>query len=97
MVGLLSTKLPWELAQTKWSATLNPIIAVPILSGNQINNISLIANTPLVINHLLQRMPQGWFLTDITADTSVWRAAVFNKLTITLESSVDTTISFWIY
>ena len=96
-MSFLSTKLPWELAQTKWPATLNPIIALPILNGNQISNVSLTANVPKVINHLLQRMPQGWFLTDNTADTAIWRAANFNNLTITLESSADTTISFWVF
>lgn len=96
-MALLSPKLPWELAQTKWSGILNPLISLPILNGNMIENISLTASTPLVINHLLQRMPQGWFLTDATADAIVWRTAVFNKLTITLESDADTTISFWIF
>lgn len=96
-MSLLSTKLPWELAQTKWAATLNAILSLPILNGTQITNVKLVANTPLVINHLLQRMPQGWFLTDNTANTSVWRTAAFNNLTITLEASANTTISFWIY
>lgn len=93
----LSTKLPWELAQTKWAGTLNPVLAIPMLAGNQISNISLTASTPLVINHLLQRMPQGWFLTDNTANAVIWRAAAFSNTTITLESSANTTISFWVY
>jgi len=93
----LSPKLPWELAQTKWASIINPIISLPILNGNQISNITLKANVPLVVNHLLQRMPQGWFITDNTADASIWRAAVYNNLTITLEASANTTISFWIY
>lgn len=93
----LSPKLPWELAQTKWSSILNPILALPILNGNQVNSIALTANKPLAINHLLQRMPQGWFLTDNTANTTVWRITAFTNLTITLEATADTTISFWIF
>ena len=93
----LSSKLTWDLAQTKWSATLNPVLAIPFLSGNQIFNIVLTASTPKVINHLLQRMPQGWFLTDNQADAVVWRSAAFNSLTITLEASANTTISFWVF
>lgn len=93
----LSPKLPWELAQTKWAATLNPVIALPILSGNMISSVNLTASTPLAINHLLQRMPQGWFLTDNTAQAVVWRSAALNNYTITLESDADTTISFWIF
>lgn len=96
-MGLLSTKLPWELAQTRWASTLNPVLATPFLSGNQISNVRLTATTPLVINHLLQRMPQGWFLTDNAANAVIWRTAVLNDLTITLEASANTTISFWIF
>lgn len=93
----LSTKLPWELAQTKWSSQLNPVLALPILGGIQLDGINLVANKPQVINHLLQRMPQGWFLLDNIANTVVWRTEAFNNLTITLESSANTTISIWVF
>lgn len=93
----LSTHLPWDLAQTKWAGTLNPIIATPFLGGNQITGISLTANTPLAINHGLQRDPQGWFLTDNTANAVIWRTKSFNSLILTLESSANTTISFWVF
>lgn len=94
---MLSTKLPWELAQTKWAADLNPIISLPVLAGIQINSIILTANTPKAINHLLQRLPQGWFLVDINASATVWRSAVFTMTTITLESSANVTVSLYIY
>lgn len=93
----LSSKLPWELANPKWAASLNPVLAIPILNGNQINNVNLVANTPLAINHLLQRKQQGWILTDNTADAVVWRTAEFNQYTLTLESDADTTISIWVF
>lgn len=93
----LSPKLPWELAQTKWSGTLNPIIALPILNGNFLTGINLTASVPQAINHLLQRMPQGWFLADNIADTAIWRTEAFNMNTITLRASEDTTISIWIF
>lgn len=96
-MAFLSTKLPWELAQTKWSSILNPIISLPILNGNQLTNIILAANVPTPINHLLQRMPQGWLLTDNTANAVIWRTAVMNNLTITLEASAPTTISLWVF
>lgn len=93
----LSRKLPWDLAQTKWASVLNPIIALPILNGNEVDGVKLLANKPQAINHLLQRMPQGWFLLDNIANTVVWRAADFTDTMITLESSVDTTISIWVF
>lgn len=94
---MLSTKLPWELAQTKWAADLNPVISLPILAGVQINSISLKATTPKAINHLLQRLPQGWFLVDINASATVWRSALWTNTMITLESSADVTVSLYIY
>ena len=96
-MALLSTKLPWELAQTKWSSILNPIISLPIISGNQINAIGLTANVPKAINHLLQRMPQGWFLVDKTTNATIWRTVPFTTTTITLESSANTEIDLYIY
>lgn len=93
----LSSKLPWELAQTKWSSTINPFLALPILNGNQITSIDLVATTPKPINHLLGRMPQGWILTDNTANAVIWRAQDFNQFSIVLESSANTTISFWVF
>lgn len=94
--GNLSQKLPWELANPKWAAAINPFLSLPILNGNQIDDIILVATTPLAINHLLQREPQGWFLVDNVANAVVWRTAQ-NKNTITLESNVTTTISIWVY
>lgn len=96
-MAFLSPKLPWELAQTRWASTLNPFLALPILNGNMIVDIDLTASTPRAINHLLQRMPQGWVLTDNTANAVIWRAADFNNFAITLESSADTTISIWVF
>jgi hypothetical protein len=93
----LSTKLPWDLAQPRWASELNPILALPILAGNQVESIPLKANVPKAINHLLQRTPQGWFLTDIISDATVWRSAIFTTTTITLTSSADTTIDLYIF
>lgn len=94
---MLSTRLPWDLAQTKWASEINPILALPILNGIQINQIFLVANKPLPINHLLDKTPQGWFLVDNTADATVWRSAAFTKTTVTLTSSANTTIAIWVY
>lgn len=93
----LSTKLPWDLAQTKWASTLNPLLAIPMLSGIQLDDIVLAATTPKTINHLLQKMPQGWFVLDNNANAVIWRTKAFNDLTITLEASAAATISIWIF
>lgn len=93
----LSTNLPWDLAKNRWPAELNPLLALPIVNGNTIKGVNLVASVPLVVNHLLQRMPQGWFLIDNMANAVIWRTQALNVLTITLESSADTTISFYIF
>lgn len=93
----LSTKLPWDLANTRWASIINPVLAIPFLSGNQLNTIMLVANTPKAINHLLQRMQQGWIITDNTANCAVWRTQPLNDLTLTLESNANTTISLWVF
>lgn len=93
----LSTRLPFSQMITRWASILNPVLANPMLSGNQIDNIVLVANTPLQINHKLSRLPQGWFVVDNIANTAVWRTQSFNPNTITLEASANTTISLWIY
>jgi len=96
-MALLSTKLPWELAQPKWASILNPVLSLPILGGNQIDSIVMTASTPKTINHLLQRLPQGWFLVDNMANANIWRTKSWTTTTITLESSADTTISIYVY
>jgi hypothetical protein len=93
----LSTSLPFNLMITKWASILNPIISIPFLSGRQINNIILTANTPFSINHGLQRLPQGWFVVDNQMNCTVWRTQPFNQSTLFLESNANTIISIWVY
>ena len=92
----LTTKLPWDQSQPLWAAQLNPVIANPLVNGQLIQSISLVASTPLVIRHSLGQNPQGWLLTDTSADSTVWRDA-WNDKSITLEASADTTIGIWIF
>ena len=93
----LSSKLDWSLANPRWASVLNPILAIPFLNGNQIDNISFKAGVPVAINHLLQRKPQGWIVTDITTASVLFRSAPFNDLTLTLTAINDTTASVWVF
>ncbi len=92
----LSPKLPWDLANPKWAAALNPLLALPLVNGSMVS-ASLAATTPQAINHLLGRMPQGWFLVDNTANAVVWRTQPFNATSLTLEASVTTTVNLWVF
>lgn len=83
--------------QTLWRQVLNPLIAVPMNNGIQLEGIVLTASTN-VINHKLGRMQQGWVITDINnVATSIYRSQPFNDKTLTLTSSGAVTVNIWVY
>lgn len=84
------------LMQTKWKSILDPVIAGQLTAGNFIQNVSIVPGTN-VINHLLGRQQQGWFLTDQTAVPYIYRSQPFNSTTLTLSSSTSLTISLWVF
>jgi len=85
-----------SLLSTKWKSILDPLLTNPL------SNVSILENVQLktgnnVINHLLQRMQQGWFLTDIQAAATIYRSAPFNDLTLTLNSSANVTVNIGVF
>lgn len=84
------------LLQSNWTAQLNPIIANPLTDPTILTNVSL-ATGVNVINHLLGKTQQGWFITDINAVVSIYRSAPFNNLTLTLTSSAPCTVSLGVF
>jgi hypothetical protein len=97
VAGSLSPRLPWDLASTKWAGTLNPVLALPILNGQQITGISLSAATPKEIPHSLGQIVQGWILVDNNESAIIHRTQPLNAKTITLQASINSIISIWIY
>ena len=95
-MALLSPKLDWSLANTKWASTLNPIISLPILNGQQLSNIALVIGAN-VIPHSLGQPPRGWIITDQNGIATIYRSQPFNSANITLTSSAKVTVSIWIY
>jgi hypothetical protein len=93
----LPQKLPFQLLVTAWAKQLDPILANPILSGFAIEGIILNASTPKQIQTGLNRMQQGWIITDKLSNATVWRTQPLNSTSLTLEASADTTISIWVY
>lgn len=84
------------LLQTNWAASLNPLLSNPLSSGLFLKSVAL-ANGVTVINHLLGRMPQGWIVSDISGAATVYRSAVFTKLTLTLTSSAAVTVNLYVF
>lgn len=93
---MLSPKLPWELANPKWAAELNPIIQNPMSQIRFLQNVSL-ANGTTVLNHGLGRMQQGWIIVDIQGAADVYRNANFNSTTLSLHSSAAVTASIGVF
>ncbi len=92
----VSTKLSLDQMQTKWASVLNPLLANPLNNVLILENIALNSGTT-VVNHLLGKTQQGWFLTDIQGSSTVYRSAPFNKLTLTLHSSSAVTVNIGVF
>jgi hypothetical protein len=92
----LSQRLPWDLANVKWAAALNPMLANPFNSTSVLSDVKLKVGTN-VINHLLGQTMQGWMLTDIQGVASIYRSAPFNNLTLTLTSDAAVTVSIGVF
>lgn len=89
--------LPWELASTRWADIIEPVLGVqPNVSPSFLINVELTTGIN-VVNHRLQRKPQGWVVVDKQAPGDVYRTAPYNTLTLTLTSSANMTVSLWIY
>lgn len=93
---LLSSNLPWELANNIWAQALNPLIANPTNSISVLENIALVSGTN-IINHGLGRVMKGWFLVDLQANITAYRSAPLNKLTLTLTASGPGTVSIGVF
>lgn len=82
--------------QTTWKSQLDPIIAIPMLNGLQLSNINLVGGNN-VINHKLQRLQQGWIITDLNQGVAIYRAQPFNSTTLTLNSGAPCVVDLWVY
>lgn len=92
----LPLKMPSDPITTRWKALLDPLLKNPIngvqlLKGVQLNSGST------VINHLLGRQMQGWFITDIDGAATIYRSEDFNDLTLTLTSSAAVTVNIGVF
>jgi hypothetical protein len=93
----LPQKLSLDMLQTQWSAQLNPLLAVPLTQGIQINDVVLLSGVPFVVNHLLNRKMQGWQIVDKDGYADIKRTQPFNSKTLTIEANANVTVSLWCY
>lgn len=92
----LPKKLPIEMMQDRWAGVLNPVLANPLNDVSILKDVVLI-NGATVINHLLGKTQQGWFLTDVNGAATIYRSAPFNGSTLTLTSNAAVTVSLGVY
>jgi hypothetical protein len=99
VAGNLSTKLPWELANPRWAASLNPLLSNPMVDGLLLNSVAVStgANT---INHGLGRKLQGYFVVMNSAAVTFYDSQKTNPrpdLTLVLNASGAATISLYVF
>ena len=95
---MISQKLPWELMNPRLAAELNPVLENPIVSGH-IVAAKLIIGTN-VINHLLGKKLQGWFIVGINAIASIYDTQASNQrpeLTLVLVSSAVANVNIYVF
>lgn len=87
---------PFQMMQDKWASILNPLLAQPLSSAGMLTGIKISTGTN-VINTLLDRKMQGWFVSDIDAAVTLFRSAPFNDKTLTLTSSGPCNINLVVF
>ncbi len=92
----LPLRLPWELAQDRWSTILSPVLNSEINQGRLITGIALI-NGSKVIDHKLGRKQQGYMIVDQDAAATIYRSAALNDKTLTLTSNAICNIALWVF
>lgn len=84
------------LFQTKLAAQVNPVLGNPLNHASVLQNVALQSGVN-VINHLLGRQMNGWFLTDKQGAAEIYRSAPLNGLTLTLTSNAAVTVNIGVF
>lgn len=99
MAGSLSPKLAWELANPKWAAQLNPVLANPLVQGLLLPGVKL-ASGDNTVNHRLGRKLQGYIVVLNSAATTFYDKQATNptpQLTLIINASGATTVSLYVF
>ena len=95
----LPRNLTWDLANSKWAAQLDPVLANPMNGVNILKNVSLINGTT-TINHLLGSKLQGWFLTRVRGAAIIYDQQDTNpnpQLTLVLVSNAAVIVDIGVF
>jgi len=86
----------FQMLQSQWTAILNPVLSNPLTNPRILKNVPIAIGVN-TINHGLQRMQQGWVISDITSAAQIYRSQPFNDLTLTLTSDAVATINLVVF
>lgn len=99
VAGNLSPSLPWALANPKWAATLNPVLANPLVNGRLMSGIAVIMGQN-TLNHGLGRRLRGYFVVLNSAAVTFYDSQSTNQMpdyTLILNASGPATISLYVF
>ncbi len=88
--------MPSDPIATRWKALLDPLLKNPLNGVQLLKGVQLNSGIT-VINHLLGRQMQGWFLTDVNGAATIYRSEPFNDLTLTLISDAAVTVNIGVF
>lgn len=95
----LSPKLPWDLANPKWAASINPLLANPLVSGLIIDVVHIRVGLN-VVNHGLGRPPQGYLVIGNDSPVVVYDSQRNNsrpELTLFLNAATACNIKLYVF
>ncbi len=99
MAGSLSPNLDWKLANPKWAASLNPLLANPLMGGRLLEGIVLTTGVNN-ISHGLQRKLRGYFVVLKSANVTIYDSQATNQmpdLTLILNASGAATVTLYVF
>jgi hypothetical protein len=99
VAGNLSPNLPWMLANPRWAATLNTLLANPIVNGSILSGVVL-ASGANTVNHGLGRPLQGYIVILNNSAVTIHDSQSSNQmpqLTLILNASGATTVSLYVF
>lgn len=86
----------FSMMQTQWKSQLEPVISFPANNGLLLTGITVSSGVN-TINHKLAKAMQGWIVTDINNNITLYRSAAFNDKTLTLTCSGSATLNLWVF
>jgi len=90
---------PASQQDTRWKSILDPVIACPLINGQLLENLKIVAGNN-TINHGLGRPLVGFIVIRNSGATSIGDNQAINAtpaLTLTLTSNGTSTVSLWVF